>query len=115
MSVVKFIRQFVRDEEGVTAIEYGLIATLVAVAIIVGAGALGTKLNDVFQGIADVLARPAPKRSTRCRRRLMLTCWLRPRCAGRQPGCLRAAFSKSGFAIESSKCRVIQLIAASQR
>jgi pilus assembly protein Flp/PilA len=58
MSVVKFIRQFVRDEEGVTAIEYGLIATLVAIAIIVGAGALGTTLNDVFQGIADTLVVP---------------------------------------------------------
>lgn len=59
MTFVKSIRRFARDEEGVTAIEYGLIATLVAVAIIVGAGALGIKLNDVFQGIADVLVVPA--------------------------------------------------------
>lgn len=49
------IRQFVRDEEGVTAIEYGLIASLVALAIIVGAGLLGTKLNDMFTFIAGKL------------------------------------------------------------
>ena len=34
MKLVPFIKQFVREEEGVTAIEYGLIAALIAVAII---------------------------------------------------------------------------------
>jgi pilus assembly protein Flp/PilA len=48
-------RQFLQDEEGVTAIEYGLIASLIAVAIIVGAGALGTKLNDMFNYISTKL------------------------------------------------------------
>jgi pilus assembly protein Flp/PilA len=43
----------VKDESGATAIEYGLIATLIGVAIIVGATALGGALNDTFQGIAD--------------------------------------------------------------
>jgi pilus assembly protein Flp/PilA len=52
MTVVQTLRQFVRDEEGVTAIEYGLIASLVAVALIVGATLLGTKLNDMFTFIA---------------------------------------------------------------
>jgi pilus assembly protein Flp/PilA len=52
---------FLRDEEGVTAIEYGLIAVLIALAIIVGAGALGTQLNTTFQGIADCL-----KDTTKC-------------------------------------------------
>jgi pilus assembly protein Flp/PilA len=52
-------RRFMRDEEGVTAIEYGLIAALIALAIIVGATALGTGLNDLFQRIADCLANPA--------------------------------------------------------
>ena len=37
-----------REEAGVTAIEYGLLAALIAVAIIVGASATGTSLNDVF-------------------------------------------------------------------
>lgn len=49
-------RRFLRDEEGVTAIEYGLIAALIAVAIIVGAGLLGTNLNDLFNDIATCVA-----------------------------------------------------------
>jgi pilus assembly protein Flp/PilA len=45
-------RRFMRDEEGVTAIEYGLIASLIALAIIVGAGKLGTALDTLFTNIA---------------------------------------------------------------
>lgn len=54
-SVMNELRTFVRDEEGVTAIEYGLIAALIALAIVVGAGALGTSLNNMFQAIGDFL------------------------------------------------------------
>jgi pilus assembly protein Flp/PilA len=50
--------RFVKDESGATAIEYGLIATLIAVAIIAGASALGGKLNDVFNGIATTMVAP---------------------------------------------------------
>ena len=53
------LMRFVKDESGVTAIEYGLIATLVGVAIIVGAGALGTKLNDTFNAISGKVNGPA--------------------------------------------------------
>jgi pilus assembly protein Flp/PilA len=49
------IKRFVRDEEGVTAIEYGLLAALIAVAIIVGAGLVGTNLNTLFTDISEVL------------------------------------------------------------
>ena len=45
-------RRFVRDESGATAIEYGLIASLIAVAIIVGATALGTSLNTTFNNLS---------------------------------------------------------------
>lgn len=41
-----------RDESGATAIEYGLIASLVAVAIITGAGKLGGNLNNTFTNLA---------------------------------------------------------------
>ena len=41
-------KNFLHNEDGVTAIEYGLIAALVGLAIIVGAGALGVKLNTLF-------------------------------------------------------------------
>lgn len=52
------LKSFVRDESGATAIEYGLIATLIGVAIILGASALGTKLNSVFNGIKGKLTVP---------------------------------------------------------
>jgi pilus assembly protein Flp/PilA len=51
----KLIARFVKDESGATAIEYGLIAALIALAIMVGAGAVGNALDDKFQGIADTL------------------------------------------------------------
>ena len=47
------VSRFVKDESGATAIEYGLIAILIGVAIIAGATALGGALDDTFQGLAD--------------------------------------------------------------
>ncbi len=58
--MTKLIARFYKDESGATAIEYGLIAALIAVAIMVGAGALGTNINDKFQDIADKIANPNP-------------------------------------------------------
>jgi pilus assembly protein Flp/PilA len=52
-------RQFLRDEEGVTAIEYGLIAALIAVVIIAGAAAVGTNLNTLFTNISTCLTSPS--------------------------------------------------------
>ena len=49
------VARFVREEEGVTAIEYGLIAGLIAVVIIGAVTTLGTKLNAVFNLIASKL------------------------------------------------------------
>lgn len=48
----KSIRNFASCDEGVTAIEYALIAALVAVVIIGGATLLGTNLNTLFENIA---------------------------------------------------------------
>jgi pilus assembly protein Flp/PilA len=50
--------RFAKDESGATAIEYGLIASLIAVALIAGASALGTSLNDTFQGISEKIVAP---------------------------------------------------------
>ncbi|MFX1671648.1 Flp family type IVb pilin [Paraburkholderia sp. A2WS-5] len=47
------IRAFTLEDDGVTAIEYGLLACLIAVAIIGGATAVGTKLNLVFTNIGN--------------------------------------------------------------
>jgi pilus assembly protein Flp/PilA len=49
------IARFVKDESGATAIEYGLIAALIALAIITGAGALGNALNAKFTAIGTTL------------------------------------------------------------
>ena len=56
MQLTRFVKAFVRDEEGVTAIEYGLIAALIAVVIIVSAALAGTRLNCIFRRVADCLA-----------------------------------------------------------
>lgn len=50
------IKQFLKDEEGATAIEYGLIAGLIAVAIVVAVGDIGTQLNTLFGTIKTKLS-----------------------------------------------------------
>jgi len=52
----KFFSRFLRNESGATAVEYGLIAALIGVVIIAGAGALGTALNTKFQNIGDTVS-----------------------------------------------------------
>jgi pilus assembly protein Flp/PilA len=54
--VIEFVKRFIRDEEGVTAIEYGLIAALIAVAIIGGVTLLGNNLNAKFSSVASKLS-----------------------------------------------------------
>jgi pilus assembly protein Flp/PilA len=51
----KLIARFVKDESGATAIEYGLIAALIAMAIIVSAGLIGNELDTKFNSIATSL------------------------------------------------------------
>ena len=53
--MLKCIKAFVRDESGATAIEYGLIAAGIAVAIITGVKGIGTKLNTSFGSISTQL------------------------------------------------------------
>jgi len=53
------LHRFLQDESAATAIEYGLIASLIGVAIIAGATALGTSLNSTFQGISSKINGPA--------------------------------------------------------
>jgi pilus assembly protein Flp/PilA len=50
------LSRFVRDESGVTAIEYGLIAALIAVVIIVAVTAVGKELVLVFNAVEAALA-----------------------------------------------------------
>ena len=55
MQITKFVQKFIRDEEGVTAIEYGLIAALIAVAIIAAVTVVGTTLAATFTTISGAL------------------------------------------------------------
>jgi len=51
----KLMQFFKKDEEGVTAIEYGLIAALIAIAIILMVVLIGENLNVVFNNVAQHL------------------------------------------------------------
>lgn len=51
----KIFARFMKDESGATAIEYGLIAALISVALIAGAGSLGNSLDNTFNAISGVL------------------------------------------------------------
>ena len=61
--IMKIFARFLKDESGATAIEYGLIAALIAVAIIVAATSVGGSLDTLFTNVADELetaVTPAP-------------------------------------------------------
>ena len=51
----RFISRFVADESGATAIEYGLIAALVAVVLVTALGAMGNKLSGTFNKISTAI------------------------------------------------------------
>ena len=48
-------KRFVKDESGATAIEYGLIAALIAVGIITAAKTLGAQISTTFNSIANTM------------------------------------------------------------
>ena len=52
---MKFVARFLKDECGATAIEYGLIAALISVAIIGGVSATGGGVSDTFNTISGNL------------------------------------------------------------
>jgi pilus assembly protein Flp/PilA len=51
----KTMLAFLKNESGATAIEYGLIAALIAVVIITGVTAVGTKLTTTFNNLSSTL------------------------------------------------------------
>ena len=52
---MQFIRKLIRDKKGATAIEYGLIAALIAVAAIGAMRGIGTKLGTTFNNVSSAL------------------------------------------------------------
>jgi pilus assembly protein Flp/PilA len=51
--MTKFVTRFLKNESGATAIEYGLIAALIAVVVIGAVSAVGTNLSSKFSNIAN--------------------------------------------------------------
>ena len=54
-----FFKNLVRDEQGATAIEYGLIAALIAVMLITALGTLGNNMSNQFGNLATRIATPS--------------------------------------------------------
>lgn len=52
---MQFIRKMLKNEKGATAIEYGLIAALIAVAAITAMTTLGSNLTNTFENVSDEL------------------------------------------------------------
>ena len=53
---MNMIQRLINEESGATAVEYGLIAGLVAVAVIAALTALGDSLNSLFSDVADTVS-----------------------------------------------------------
>jgi pilus assembly protein Flp/PilA len=53
--MTKFITRFIKDESGATAIEYGLIAALIAVVIITAVTAVGGSLSNTFNNVSTAV------------------------------------------------------------
>jgi len=56
---MQYIRKFMKNNKGATAIEYGLIAALIAVAAIGAMGTLGGKLKATFTNVSENMNPPA--------------------------------------------------------
>jgi pilus assembly protein Flp/PilA len=55
MRIIEVFTRMLRNEEGATAIEYGLIAALIAVAAVTVMGTVGTNLSSTFNSVASAL------------------------------------------------------------
>jgi pilus assembly protein Flp/PilA len=51
--MTKLFSRFLKDESGATAIEYGLIAALISVALVAGASTLGTRIGTTFNNLGN--------------------------------------------------------------
>jgi pilus assembly protein Flp/PilA len=63
--MTKIFARFMKDESGATAIEYGLIAALISVALIAGATTLGNSLSTTFNTISTKMTTASTSASTR--------------------------------------------------
>ncbi|MCH7768075.1 MAG: Flp family type IVb pilin [Nitrospinae bacterium] len=58
--MMKHLKMFMQDEDGASAVEYGLLVALIAAAIILTVQSLGTTLNGVFGGVNTVISSTIP-------------------------------------------------------
>lgn len=54
-NIIATAKRFINDEEGATAVEYGIMVALIAAAIVVTVTALGAKLNAVFTAVTNAM------------------------------------------------------------
>lgn len=54
-TIISAVRTFVADEDGVTALEYGMLAALIAAVIVTAVGLIGVKLGTTFDNIKTAL------------------------------------------------------------
>jgi pilus assembly protein Flp/PilA len=52
------IKEFLNDEKGATAIEYGLLVALISLVIVAGVSAVGTSMDKLFVKVSECLAKP---------------------------------------------------------
>jgi pilus assembly protein Flp/PilA len=58
--MIQKIKNFIKDEEGATAVEYGLMVALIAAVIVGIVGTLGGQVNTAFLTVSDELPAAAP-------------------------------------------------------
>ena len=58
--MIKHLKMFIQDEDGATAVEYGLLVALIAAAIILTVQSLGSTLDGVFGGVDSTLSTTIP-------------------------------------------------------
>lgn len=58
-ALMQGITRFMREEDGATMVEYGLMVALIAVVCVAAVVTIGTNLNDVFTDIGTCLANPS--------------------------------------------------------
>ncbi|MGH8491671.1 MAG: Flp family type IVb pilin [Moraxellaceae bacterium] len=54
------VMAFIKEEEGATAIEYALIAALIAIAIVTALGSAGTSIKGLFEDVAETIGGTTP-------------------------------------------------------
>ncbi len=55
MSIKKFFKKFIQEEEGATAVEYAVMLVLIIIVCIVAVTAIGNRANDAFGNVANAL------------------------------------------------------------